>query len=61
MIVPDEDLIISAGNFHGEPLAVALDFLAIGMAELGSIASQRIYRLIAGKRELPVPWPGTPD
>jgi histidine ammonia-lyase len=37
------------------------DFLAIGMAELGSIASQRIYRLIAGSRELLFPWPGTPD
>lgn len=60
MIVPDEDLIISAGNFHGEPLAVALDFLAIGMAELGSIALQRIYRLIAGKRELPVSLAGNP-
>lgn len=52
-IVPDEDLIISAGNFHGQPLAVALDFLAIGVAELGSISSQRTYQLIAGKRELP--------
>ena len=60
MIVPDEDLIISAGNFHGEPLALALDFLAIGMAELGSIAAQRIYRLIAGKRDLPVSLAGNP-
>lgn len=60
MIVPDEDLIISAGNFHGEPLALALDFLAIGMAELGSISSQRIYRLIAGKRDLPVSLAGNP-
>lgn len=52
-IVPDEDLVISAGNFHGQPLAVALDFLAIGVAELGSISSQRVYQLIGGKRELP--------
>ncbi len=59
-IVPDEDLIISAGNFHGEPLAVALDYLAIGVAELGSISSQRIYRLIAGKRDLPVSLAGNP-
>ena len=59
-IIPDEDLIISAGNFHGEPLAVALDYLAIGVAELGSISSQRIYRLIAGKRELPVSLAGNP-
>lgn len=60
MIVPDEDLIISAGNFHGEPLALALDILAIGMAELGSISAQRIYRLIAGKRDLPVSLAGNP-
>ena len=60
MIVPDQDLIISAGNFHGEPLALALDFLAIGMAELGSISAQRIYRLIAGKRDLPVSLAGNP-
>ena len=60
MIVPDEDLIISAGDFHGEPLALALDFLAIGMAELGSISAQRIYRLIAGKRDLPVSLAGNP-
>ena len=60
MIVPHEDLIISAGNFHGEPLALALDFLAIGMAELGSISAQRIYRLIAGKRDLPVSLAGNP-
>ncbi len=60
MIVPDEDLIISAGNFHGESLALALDFLAIGMAELGSISAQRIYRLIAGKRDLPVSLAGNP-
>lgn len=52
-IVPDQDLIISAGNFHGQPLAVALDFLAIGVAELGSISSQRVYQLIGGKRGLP--------
>ena len=60
-IVPDEDLIISAGNFHGQPLAVALDFLAIAVAELGSISSQRVYQLIGGKRELPqflAPNPG---
>lgn len=53
-IVPDEDLVISAGNFHGQPLAVALDFLAIAVAELGSISSQRIYQLIAGERGLPI-------
>ena len=52
-IFPDEDLIISAGNFHGQHLAVALDTLGIAMAELGSISERRTYQLIAGKRGLP--------
>lgn len=52
-ILPDEDLIISAGNFHGQPLALALDFLTIAMAELGSISERRTYQLISGKRGLP--------
>ncbi|NOQ27967.1 MAG: histidine ammonia-lyase [Bacteroidales bacterium] len=52
-IFPDEDLIISAGNFHGQPLALALDNLCIAMAELGSIAERRTYQLLAGKRGLP--------
>src|SRR5690554_6763052 len=52
-IFPDEDLIISAGNFHGQPLALALDYLAIAMAELGSIAERRTYKLMGGMRGLP--------
>ena len=52
-IFPDEDLIISAGNFHGQPLALVLDFLTISMAELGNISERRIYQLISGKRDLP--------
>jgi histidine ammonia-lyase len=52
-IFPDEDLIISAGNFHGQPLALALDNLAIAMAELGNISERRTYQLIGGKRNLP--------
>ncbi len=52
-IFPDEDLIISAGNFHGQPLALALDFLAISMAEIGSISERRVYKLLAGERGLP--------
>ncbi len=52
-VFPDEDLIISAGNFHGQPLALTLDFLAMAMAELGSIAERRIFQLIAGVRGLP--------
>ena len=52
-IFPDEDKIISAGNFHGQPLAIAMDFLAIALAELGSISERRIFLLISGQRELP--------
>jgi len=52
-VLPEKDLIISAGNFHGQPLALAMDFLAIALAELGSISGQRTYQLISGKRELP--------
>ena len=49
----DEDLVISAGNFHGQPLALALDFLAIAVAELGSISERRTYKLVGGQRGLP--------
>lgn len=52
-VFDDEDLIISAGNFHGQPLALALDFLAIAAAEIGSISERRIYKLIGGQRGLP--------
>ncbi|MBE6246753.1 MAG: histidine ammonia-lyase [Bacteroidales bacterium] len=52
-ILPDEDLIVSAGNFHGQPLAIHLDFLAIAIAEIGSISERRTYQLISGKRGLP--------
>jgi histidine ammonia-lyase len=52
-IFPDEDLIVSGGNFHGQPLALIFDFLAIALAELGSISERRVYRLIAGQRGLP--------
>lgn len=52
-IFPDEDEIISGGNFHGQPLAIALDLLAIALAELGSISERRTYQLISGQRGLP--------
>ncbi len=52
-VFPDEDMVISAGNFHGQPLALSLDFLAIALAELGNISERRIYQLISGKRDLP--------
>lgn len=50
---PADDEIISAGNFHGQPLALAMDFLAIGLSELGSISERRTYQLISGSRDLP--------
>ncbi len=52
-VFPDEDLIISAGNFHGQPIALAMDFLAIALAELANISERRIYLLISGERGLP--------
>lgn len=52
-VFPDDDKIISAGNFHGQPLALACDFMAIGLAELGSISERRTYLLVSGQRELP--------
>lgn len=52
-IFPDEDQILSGGNFHAQPVALVLDFLAIAMAELGNIAERRVYQLISGNRGLP--------
>jgi histidine ammonia-lyase len=52
-IFVDADKIISGGNFHGQPLALALDFLGIAIAELGSISERRTYQLISGLRKLP--------
>jgi histidine ammonia-lyase len=49
----DQDMIVSGGNFHGQPLAIALDFLAIALSELGSISERRTYQLISGLRGLP--------
>jgi histidine ammonia-lyase len=53
LIFPDQDKIISGGNFHGQPLAVTLDSLCIAISEMGSLSERRIYRLLAGKRGLP--------
>ena len=52
-IFPEEDMVVSAGNFHGQPIALAMDFLAIALAELGNISERRIYKLISGARGLP--------
>lgn len=52
-IFEQEDQIISAGNFHGQPLAITLDFICIALAELASISERRTYQLISGNRGLP--------
>lgn len=52
-IFPDEDLIVSGGNFHGQPIALVMDFLAVAMAELGNISERRTAQLILGQKGLP--------
>jgi len=52
-IFPDEDIIVSAGNFHGEPIALPMDYLCVAMSELSNISERRIYKLIGGTRGLP--------
>lgn len=52
-IFPDTDAILSGGNFHAQPLALPLDFMAIALSELASISERRLYQLIGGKRGLP--------
>lgn len=53
-IFPEDDLILSGGNFHGQPLAIGLDYLSIAMSEIGNIAERRTYQLISGQRGLPL-------
>ena len=60
-IFVEEDMVLSGGNFHGEPLALTLDFLAIALSEMANIAERRVYRLLSGARDLPeflTPNPG---
>jgi histidine ammonia-lyase len=45
LVFPDDDEILSGGNFHGEPVAIAADLLAIAVAELGAISERRIEKL----------------
>ncbi len=52
-IFPEEDLILSGGNFHGQPLAIPLDYLTIALAELGNISERRTYKLVGGYHDLP--------
>ncbi|HEX5026822.1 MAG TPA: histidine ammonia-lyase, partial [Agriterribacter sp.] len=53
-VFPEDDMVLSGGNFHGQPLALALDFLSIAMSELSNISERRIYQLISGQRGLPL-------
>ena len=54
LIFPDSGEVISAGNFHGEPLALALDLAAMALAEIGSISERRTFRMLtASLSELP--------
>ena len=53
ILFESSDEIISAGNFHGQPLALSMDFMAIAVAEIGSISERRTYKLISGTRGLP--------
>lgn len=53
-IFPDEDTIVSGGNFHGEPLAFALDYLSIAISELANISERRTFQLLSGQRDLPL-------
>lgn len=52
-IFVDTEAILSGGNFHAQPLALVLDYMALAAAELGSISERRVYQLISGKRGLP--------
>lgn len=49
----EADKIISGGNFHGQPLALGLDYLAIALSELANISERRTYQLVSGLRGLP--------
>ncbi len=46
---PDDDAVLSGGNFHGQPLALALDMLAIALAHLATIAERRVFLLVAAQ------------
>ena len=52
-VFPEDDLVVSGGNFHGQPLAITYDFFAIALAELGNISERRVAQLILGLRGLP--------
>lgn len=53
MVFPELDMVVSAGNFHGEPIALPMDYLCLAMSELANISERRTFRLISGARDLP--------
>ncbi len=53
IVFEEKDVILSGGNFHGQPLALSLDHMCIAAAELGSISERRMYKLLSGQRDLP--------
>ncbi|MFZ9718360.1 MAG: histidine ammonia-lyase [Chitinophagaceae bacterium] len=53
-VFPEDDLILSGGNFHGQPLAMALDYFSIALSEMANISERRTYQLISGQRDLPL-------
>jgi len=53
-IIFEVDDVVSGGLFHGQPLALAMDYLAIALAELASISERRVYLLLSGVEGLPV-------
>ena len=52
-VFPDLDLVVSGGNFHGEPLALVFDYMGVALHELGNISERRVAQLILGQRGLP--------
>ncbi len=52
-VFPELDEVVSGGNFHGEPLALAFDYMGVALHELGNISERRVAQLIFGLRGLP--------
>ena len=53
IVFPDADMVVSCGNFHGEPIALVFDYMGVALHELGNISERRVAQLILGKRGLP--------
>jgi histidine ammonia-lyase len=53
IVIPEDGSFLTGGNFHGEPVALIMDYLSMALTELGSIAERRIYKLLEGLEGLP--------